>query len=159
MQVKTDCLYGLIVFVASEGLVLHSASTFKHFIHPFFNTAQLLRLQKQFYILKRRHVLPRGISHHFSYSKAKAFHDFPQTITSELLIFISHTPPPQISCYKVLSVVLSPTNAQVHSATSNYDTQSSFPEVHLLVVGKNIENNKFSEGSCNFLVVKLPTHT
>lgn len=57
---NTDCLHGLIVFVASEGLVFHSASTF---IPSFFNTAQFLRLQKQFCILRRRHVLPRGISH------------------------------------------------------------------------------------------------
>lgn len=98
---------------------------------------------------------------HFSpaYSKAKAFHDFPQNITSKRLIFISHTPPLNFKIYKVLSVDCSPTSAQVHSATSNCDNQNSFPELHLSVLGKNIENNKFSEDSCNFLAVKLPTHT
>lgn len=67
-------------------------------------------------------------------------------------------PPPQISSFKALSVHLSLTSAQVHSATSNNDNQSSFPEIHLSVLGKNIENSKFSEDSCTFLVVKLPTH-
>lgn len=60
---NTDCLHGLIVFMTSEGLVFHSASTFKQLIHSFLNAAQFLRLQKQFCILKCRHVLPRGISH------------------------------------------------------------------------------------------------
>lgn len=95
---NTDCLHGLIVFVASEGLVYHSASTFKLYSFSFKycsvpETSETILYSKMQTCPPQRHFSP-------AYSKAKAFHDFPHTIISKLLIFISHTLPPKFQALK-----------------------------------------------------------